>query len=1108
MIVERPYEQPPPVATLVESLLHWANTRSTGTAYVHTDGDDLEEILSFEDLDREARAVASRIQDLRGERVLLLFPPDHCLEFVRALFGCFYAGAIAVPAFPPRRSRNTKRIQGISEDANAVASLTVTKVQERIAEEPDEFAALKRLRHVTLDTIDSSEGADFSLPPLTADDLAVLQYTSGSTGAPKGVMLTHGNLIENSKLINHSFRVRGGGLSWLPTYHDMGLVGGIVMPLYCGQWNVMMSPLTFLARPTRWLRAMTKYRASTSGGPNFAYELCSERIPDKDLEELDLSGWDVAYNGAEPIRTSTLERFAQRFERCGFKRSAFLPCYGMAETTLIVTGRTEVKEPVIRWFVTDELNRRRVVDGVPHAPNSRALVGCGEVLPGEELLFVDPDSCTALPPNEIGEIWVRSPSVGQGYWQKDEATKATFHASIAGTTEPTYLRTGDLGFLRDGELFVTGRVKDLIIVRGVNRYPQDIEETVEQSSDRLNPGGAAAFSVMIEDQERLIVVCEVERKRGGDWDDVIQTVRRRVTAIHELPPDGVVLVRFGSVPTTSSGKVQRHACRDAFLDGALKVVSQWRMWDAPSAACPSTADTQDLIRSDEVDDDIARQVMQHVREVAKERAGELTVETNIATDLALDSLERLQIANNIEQSFGGRFPDEILEAMETVADVAVAVAQYLGDKPQRTVGPAQEVDLGPRPDGYKAPSEFYDFAEMPEYLRLKQTMKLVDHAGVPNPYFSVHESITNDTTTVAGQELISFASYNYLGFSGDPRVIEATRDAVAQFGTSVSASRLVSGEKTLHGDLERSIAEFIGAEEALVFVGGHSTNETTIGHLLGPADLILHDSLSHNSIIQGAMLSGARRRAFPHNDWRALDEVLSEIRHGYRKVMVIVEGVYSMDGDFPNLPKFVEVKRRHGCLLMVDEAHSIGTMGASGRGISEHFQMPAADVDVWMGTLSKAFGSCGGYIAGRGELIEYLKYTAPGFVYSVGLSPPNTASALASLNELKKDPQRVADLQRVSATFLRLAKERGLNTGFSNLTPVIPVIIGNSMTSLLLSRRLFERGVNVQPILYPAVEEEKARLRFFMTALHTDEQIQYTVDATCEELERIRGNGN
>jgi 7-keto-8-aminopelargonate synthetase-like enzyme len=292
-------------------------------------------------------------------------------------------------------------------------------------------------------------------------------------------------------------------------------------------------------------------------------------------------------------------------------------------------------------------------------------------------------------------------------------------------------------------------------------------------------------------------------------------------------------------------------------------------------------------------------------------------------------------------------------------------------------------------------------------------------------------------------------------------------------------------------------------EAAILYVSGHATNESTIGHLFGSGDLILHDALAHNSIIQGAILSGARRRPFAHNDWQDLDSILREIRHEYRRVLVVVEGVYSMDGDFPNLPRFVEVKDRHRALLMVDEAHSIGTMGAHGRGLSEHFGIDSRTVELWMGTLSKAFGSCGGYIAGCSELVEYLKYTSPGFVYSVGMPPGNVAAALASLRILEEEPQRVADVQARSRLFLKLAREAGLNTGLSNNTPVVPIITGTSLHALQLSHQLFERDINVQPILYPAVEESAVRLRFFITSCHSERQIIDTVAAIAQELEKI-----
>jgi 8-amino-7-oxononanoate synthase len=356
---------------------------------------------------------------------------------------------------------------------------------------------------------------------------------------------------------------------------------------------------------------------------------------------------------------------------------------------------------------------------------------------------------------------------------------------------------------------------------------------------------------------------------------------------------------------------------------------------------------------------------------------------------------------------------------------------------------------------------------------------------------------------IDGRELINFSSYNYVGMSGDPRVTQAAKDAIDRFGTSVSASRLVSGEKTVHRELERAIADFIGTEDSIVFVGGHSTNETTIGHLFGPGDLILHDGLAHNSIIQGCILSGARRRAFPHNDWETVDQLLTDLRGDYRRVLIAIEGVYSMDGDISDLPHFVQVKKKHKAFLMVDEAHSAGVLGAHGRGVGEYHNVKAADVDLWMGTLSKSFGSCGGYIAGCKAVVEYLKYTAPGFVYSVGISPPNAAASLASIRVLEAEPQRVARLHERAKLFLSLAKKHQLNTGLSKDSPVVPIILGNSMHCLQLSRALARRGVNVQPILYPAVEEKAARLRFFITSNHTVDQIRYTVDAMAEELAKI-----
>ncbi|HCK40548.1 MAG TPA: fatty acyl-AMP ligase, partial [Planctomycetaceae bacterium] len=477
--------------------------------------------------------------------------------------------------------------------------------------------------------------------------------------------------------------------------------------------------------------------------------------------------------------------------------------------------------------------------------------------------------------------------------------------------------------------------------------------------------------------------------------------------------------------------------------------------------------------------EIAEIVYEQVREIGRERVGQLDWNTNIV-ELGLDSLERIEIIAALEETFGGRFPEHVLPAMETCGEVVEAIQEHLGAEAKKRTA---------RPSKFILPEEDFIFTKSAEYLRFQENLQITQRSDVSNPFFMVHEGITDDSTTINGKKYTNFCSYNYLGMSGEPSVIEAARQAVTTFGASVSASRLVSGEKTVHKQLEQCIAEFIGTESSIVFVGGHSTNETVIGHMFGSGDLILHDSLCHNSILQGAMLSGARRRPFPHNDWQECNRILEEVRHEYRRVLIVIEGVYSMDGDYSDLPKFVDIKSRHKAYLMVDEAHSIGTMGLHGRGMSEFLDVNPRDVDIWMGTLSKSFGSCGGYIAGSAPLIEYLKYTAPGFVYSVGLSPANAAAALASITLLQEEPDRVARLSINARLFLRLAKKAGLNTGLSHNTPVVPVITGSSENAVRLSHALFQRGINVQPILYPAVEESASRLRFFITSTHTEEQI-------------------
>jgi 8-amino-7-oxononanoate synthase len=434
------------------------------------------------------------------------------------------------------------------------------------------------------------------------------------------------------------------------------------------------------------------------------------------------------------------------------------------------------------------------------------------------------------------------------------------------------------------------------------------------------------------------------------------------------------------------------------------------------------------------------------------------------------------------------------------------IQQVLERRARRLEGGLAPASPETRPSsaaGAATPERFYRFDLHPTYQQQRLIREAAARLGIPDPFFRPHEGIAGATTRIDGREYLNFASYNYLALSGDPRVNEAAKQAINRFGTSVSASRPVSGERPIHRELESALAKLYGVDACLAFVSGHATNVTTIGHLFGPRDLVVHDALAHNSILQGIQLSGARRMSFPHNDWAALDALLATHRRQFERVLVAIEGLYSMDGDYPELPRFVDVKRRHRAFLMVDEAHSLGVLGARGLGIREHFGLDGREVDLWMGTLSKALASCGGFIAGERALVEQLKFAAPGFLYSVGMPPPVAAAAHAALECLLAEPQRVAALQARGRLFLETAKAAGVDTGSSAGYAVVPAITGSSVRAGRLADALFRRGINVQPIVYPAVPEKSARLRFFLSSAHTEEQVRTAVAAVAEELRKL-----
>lgn len=538
-------------------------------AYIFlANGDHVGETITYEEVDVRARALAARLQGLSnpGDRALLVY--DSCVENMIAFFGCLYAGLIAVPVCPPHRNRRNARLENILQDCHPSLALSTAGQIGEIKRISNHDSLFERVAWLATETVPGDESNAWIEPASNHGSLAFLQYTSGSTSTPKGVAVSHYNLLHNQAMLQHAFKTTEHStiVSWLPIYHDMGLIGKMLHSFYAGATCVFMSPMSFLQQPARWLHAISKYKADISGGPNFSYSLCEKKIPADRLASLDLSSWRVALNGAEPVQYHTLEGFSRRFALCGFQKQAFYPGYGMAEATLIISGGSPSQEPVCRWLDKNELRQDRAVSRPASAPSAQPLVGCGGRILEETIVIVDPRTCQPLADDQIGEIWLAGKHVAQGYWGHPEATRNTFHAYLKDGRGP-FLRTGDLGFLQEGTLFITGRLKDVIILQGAKHYPQDIEASIRALVPAVRPEGVATVGITSPAGEKVVVVAELQREilRNADLKSVADSIRRAVSQDHGLVLQDVVLIRPGSLPKTTSGKIQRRLCGDLYL---------------------------------------------------------------------------------------------------------------------------------------------------------------------------------------------------------------------------------------------------------------------------------------------------------------------------------------------------------------------------------------------------------------------------------------------------------------------------------------------------------------------------------------------------------------
>jgi acyl transferase domain-containing protein/acyl-CoA synthetase (AMP-forming)/AMP-acid ligase II len=647
--------------TLVDVLRARAAHQADRVAYRFLgDGETETASRTYAELDREARAIGRRLRDLAepGARVLLLYPPG--LEFVVAFFGCLYGGMIAVPAYPPggRKSAPT-RLLAIVRDSGAAVAATTGALLPALQGATGQVPGFEGLAWLATDALAEGDADGWTDPGMEPSALALLQYTSGSTGTPKGVMVSHGNLMANCEFI----RVCSGcspdsvSVTWLPSFHDMGLVDGVLECAYTGFPGVLMPPTAFLQRPARWLEAVSRYRATHCGGPNFGYDLCVRKTTPADREKLDLSCWVNAYNGAEPIRAEVLERFAEAFRPSGFRASYLYPCFGLAEGTLIVTGGLPDAEPVYLDVDAAALEQHRVVPVPAGAPGSRRLVGSGRAWLDTRLVIADPEKCEPCPPGKVGEIWEAGSSVAQGYWKRPDATAETFGARLAGTGDGPYMRTGDLGFLDGPELYVTGRLKDLLIFRGRNHYPQDIELTAERSHPALRPGCGAAFSFDLDGEERLAVACEIEPAAAAGLagqervEEVAAAVRQAVAEEHDLRVESVLLLEPGSLPKTSSGKVQRHACKKGFLEGKLSLVGASHRRDKAAAETAAELEDADPGLPGQEAAELRRWLRGRLAELLAVPAGEVDPRQPLAR-FGLDSVRAVALSAELQERLG------------------------------------------------------------------------------------------------------------------------------------------------------------------------------------------------------------------------------------------------------------------------------------------------------------------------------------------------------------------------------------------------------------------------------------------------------------------------
>ncbi len=641
-----------PASNLVSVLQQNAKKYPEKIVYIFLeDGENEKEKISCSEIVERSKSIAAYLQKSgeKGDRVLLLFPTG--IEFILSLYGCFFAGMIGVPAYPPKRNKPNERFSAILQNADPSIILCTYKIKDELEANYTQINLLEKKTILAFEDVLPEMAEDWVDPEINGENIALIQYTSGSTGNPNGVMVSHANIIHNSECIRLSFGFDASlvGVNWLPNFHDMGLIGCLIQPAYLGATNVIIPPLRFLQAPLNWFKIMTKYRATNAGGPNFAYEYCISKIDNSEIKNIDLSSVSTMFCGSEPIRKKTLENFAEKFSSSGFNECQFYPCYGLAESVLIVTGGDYKKAPAYLSVDVKALQKNKLILSTKKEESS-IITACGYPWLGMTVVIVNPESAEPCGYGNIGEIWVKGTSVAKGYWNDPEGTERTFRAFIHNTEDGPYLRTGDLGFIHEGQLYISGRLKDLIIIRGSNYYPNDIEHCVEQCHPALRIDACAAFSADINGEEKLIIIQEVQRTFMRDLNEyeVFESIRNAVFSDYNLQPYAIILMKTGSISKTTSGKTQRYTMKKAWLRHELSELASWQMKPDKEKADPLIGYRPEFLREWMIN------WMAHKLEIDP---GSIDPGKSVSS-YGLDSVTAVSLERDINAQFGVDWPIE------------------------------------------------------------------------------------------------------------------------------------------------------------------------------------------------------------------------------------------------------------------------------------------------------------------------------------------------------------------------------------------------------------------------------------------------------------------